>query len=176
MILKAKELITLSQMFSELAAFDSPNVSRPFEFLIVDLAQDVSVAQRKFLAATESGRGNILFFAGNLGRPIFQQPFSWKALGVDVRGRATTPRINYRTSPQIGIKVDRLLGPEMVDVDAIVAQRKSTISVFNGPLPSIQTFGSVEDESKGVRMRTHSGGTILVRKFSDGNGHARPER
>ena len=32
--LKAKQLITLSEMFSELAAFYSTNVSRPFEFII----------------------------------------------------------------------------------------------------------------------------------------------
>lgn len=148
--LKAKQLITLSQMFSELAAFYSSHVSRPFEFLIVDEAQDVSVAQLKFLAAIGSERGNSLFFAGDLGQRIFQQPFSWKALGVDVRGRATTLRINYRTSHQIRMKADRLLGPEMADVDGIVEQRKSTISVFNGPRPTIQTFDSKEAEAKSV--------------------------
>lgn len=148
--LKGKQLITLSQIFSELAAFYSCNVSRPFEFLIVDEAQDVSVAQLKFLAAIGSERGNSLFFAGDLGQRIFQQPFSWKGLGVDVRGRATTLRINYRTSHQIRMKADRLLGPEMADVDGIVEQRKSTISVFNGPPPTIQTFGSNETEAKGV--------------------------
>ena len=88
-----KQLITLSEMFSELAAFYSTNVSRPFEFLIVDEAQDVSIAQLRFLAALGKDRANSLFFAGDLGQRIFQQPFSWKALGVDVRGRATTLRI-----------------------------------------------------------------------------------
>jgi hypothetical protein len=29
-------------------------------------------------------RPNSLFFAGDLGQRIFQQPFSWKALGVDI--------------------------------------------------------------------------------------------
>jgi Nucleotidyl transferase AbiEii toxin, Type IV TA system len=28
-----------------------------------------------------------LFFAGDLGQRIFQPPFSWKGLGIDVRGR-----------------------------------------------------------------------------------------
>lgn len=148
--LKAKRLITLSQMFSELAAFYSTNVSRPFEFIIVDEAQDVGVAQLRFLAALGNDRPNSLFFAGDLGQRIFQQPFSWKALGVDVRGRATMLRINYRTSHQIRMKADRLLGPEMADVDGIVEDRKSTVSVFNGPPPTIQTFNSIEAESRGV--------------------------
>ncbi len=148
--LKDKQLITLSEMFSALAAFYSTNVSRPFEFIIVDEAQDVSIAQLRFLAALGNDRANGLFFAGDLGQRIFQQPFSWKALGVDVRGRATTLRINYRTTHQIRMKADRLLGPEMADVDGIVEQRKATVSVFNGPPPTIQTFDSIEAESKGV--------------------------
>jgi mRNA-degrading endonuclease RelE of RelBE toxin-antitoxin system len=148
--LKEKQLITLSEMFSALAAFYSANVSRPFEFIIVDEAQDVSIAQLRFLAALGNDRANGLFFAGDLGQRIFQQPFSWKALGVDVRGRATTLRINYRTSHQIRMKADRLLEPEMADVDGNVEQRKSTISVFNGPPPTIKTFESVEVESKNV--------------------------
>jgi mRNA-degrading endonuclease RelE of RelBE toxin-antitoxin system len=160
-MLKAKQLITLPQVFNELAAFYSSNVSRPYEFLIVDEAQDVSVAQLRFLAAIGQDRGNSLFFAGDLGQRIFQQPFSWKALGVDVRGRATTLRINYRTSHQIRMKADRLLGPEMGDVDGIVEQRKSTVSVFNGPVPTIQVFDSIEAESKGVsewlKARTQDG-------------------
>lgn len=159
--LKAKQLITLSQMFSELAAFYSTNVSRPFEFIIVDEAQDVSIAQLQFLAALGKDCPNCLFFAGDLGQRIFQQPFSWKALGVDVRGRATMLRINYRTSHQIRRKADRLLGPEMADVDGIVEQRRATISVFNGPPPTIQTFDSIEAERNSVsdwlKARTQEG-------------------
>jgi hypothetical protein len=44
----------------------------------------LSVAQLRFLAALGAGRSNALFFAGDLGQRIFQQPFSWKSLGVDV--------------------------------------------------------------------------------------------
>ena len=64
------------------------NARPPFEFAVVDEAQDVSVAQLRFLAALGAKRPNGVFFAGDLGQRIFQQPFSWKALGVDVRGRS----------------------------------------------------------------------------------------
>jgi ATP-dependent exoDNAse (exonuclease V) beta subunit len=92
---------------------------------VVDEAQDVSVAQLRFLAALGSGHPNGLFFAGDLGQRIFQQPFSWKALGVDVRGRSSTLRINYRTSHQIRMQADRLLGPELSDVDGDTEERKN---------------------------------------------------
>ena len=69
-------------------------------------------------------RPDRLFFAGDLGQRIFQQPFSWKALGVDVRGRSFTLRVNYRTSHQIRMQADRLLGPEVSDVDGNTEDRE----------------------------------------------------
>src|ERR1035438_8570684 len=148
-------------MFSELATFYSTHVSRPFEFIIVDEAQDVSIAQLRFLAAVGKDSPKSLFFAGDLGQRIFQQPFSWKALGVDVRGRATTLRINYRTSHQIRIQADRLLGPQVSDVDGNVENRKGTISLFNGPLPVIKILNTVAEETEIVgdwlKARTSEG-------------------
>jgi superfamily I DNA/RNA helicase len=121
---------------------------------VVDEAQDVSVAQLRFLAAmgTTAGaeRPNGLFFAGDLGQRIFQQPFSWKSLGVDIRGRARTLHINYRTSHQIRTQADRLLAPEVSDVDGNVEERRGTVSVFNGPPPSVQIFDSQAKEIEAV--------------------------
>ncbi len=144
-ILKDRNLITYSQLFSRLASWFE-NKPSPFEFVVVDESQDVSVAQLRFLAALGAGRPNSLFFAGDLGQRIFQQPFSWKALGVDVRGRSRTLRINYRTSHQIRMQADRLLDPELADVDGNSEQRRGTISVFNGPAPVIRILGSRDGE------------------------------
>ena len=104
----------------------------PFDFAIVDEAQDISVAQLRFLAALGGERPNSLFFAGDLGQRIFQTPFSWKALGVDIRGRSRTLKLNYRTSHQIRTQADRLLGPEVTDVDGNVEERRGAVSAFNG--------------------------------------------
>ena len=96
------------------------------------------------------GRPNALFFAGDLGQRIFQQPFSWKALGVDIRGRSRTLRVNYRTSHQIRTQADRLLGPVVTDVDGNSEDRSDTVSVFNGPPPTIQSLKSESEEIKAV--------------------------
>jgi mRNA-degrading endonuclease RelE of RelBE toxin-antitoxin system len=148
--LKAGTLITWSDLFNRIAAHLAAAASRPFEFCVVDEAQDVSVAQLRFLAALGTGRPNSLFFAGDLGQRIFQQPFSWKALGVDVRGRSSTLRINYRTSHQIRTQADRLLSPELSDVDGNREERKGTVSMFNGPQPAIQACKTQEAESEAV--------------------------
>jgi superfamily I DNA/RNA helicase len=148
--LSARGLLTYSDLFTGLASKFAGNARTPFDFTVVDEAQDVSVAQLRFLAALGAGRPNRLFFAGDLGQRIFQQPFSWKALGVDVRGRSFTLRVNYRTSHQIRMQADRLLGPELSDVDGITEGRKGTISMFNGPQPDILVSETPQDEIKAV--------------------------
>ena len=148
--LREQGLLTQSEMFGQLTRHISETGHPPFDFIVVDEAQDVSVAQLRFLAALAGGRPNGLFFAGDLGQRIFQQPFSWKELGVDVRGRSQTLRINYRTSHQIRTQADRLLDPEISDVDGNLEERKGTVSVFNGPQPTVQVLADEETESSEV--------------------------
>jgi superfamily I DNA/RNA helicase len=148
--LKSRRLITYAELFTSLAATLSKSGKVVFDFAVVDEAQDVSVAHIRFLAALGNGRPNALFFAGDLGQRIFQQPFSWKSLGVDVRGRSRTLRVNYRTSHQIRTQADRLLGTLVTDVDGNADDRSDTISMFNGPPPTIQTFKSQNEEIAAV--------------------------
>jgi superfamily I DNA/RNA helicase len=110
----------------------------------------MSVAQFRFLAALGADQPNSLFFAGDLGQRIFQDPFSWKALGVDVRGRSRILQINYRTSHQIRTHADHLLDPTLTDVDGITEDRSHTISVFNGPAPTILVLSNEKEEEKTV--------------------------
>lgn len=148
--LKQQGLLTYSGMFTQLASRLTETTQRSYDFAIVDEAQDISVAQLRFLAALTSGRPNALFCSGDLGQRIFQQPFSWKALGVDIRGRSYTLRVNYRTSHQIRVQADRLLAPEVSDVDGNTEKRDGTVSVFNGPKPSIMELHTSQEEIQAV--------------------------
>ena len=148
--LKAQNLISHAGMFSSLATAIGKSKNKPFDFAVVDEAQDLTIPQLKFLAALGADRPNALFFAGDLGQRIFQQPFSWKALGIDVRGRSRTLRVNYRTSHQIRTQADRLLGPTVTDVDGNSEDRTDTVSVFNGPPPTIRVLPSEDEEIKTV--------------------------
>jgi superfamily I DNA/RNA helicase/mRNA-degrading endonuclease RelE of RelBE toxin-antitoxin system len=145
--LSARKLVTQADLYSRLAAHLITGERPPYDFVVVDEAQDVSVAQLRFVAALGSGRPHALFFAGDLGQRIFQLPFSWKSLGVDIRGRSGTLRINYRTSHQIRAQADRLLGKQVSDVDGNTEERGGTISVFNGPEPLLRVLDSAEEES-----------------------------
>jgi hypothetical protein len=65
------------------------------------------------------------------GQRIFQQPFSWKSVGVDVRGRSYPLRIDYRTSYFAASTRRCGWQPE---------SRHGTISVFNGVDRVIKTL------------------------------------
>jgi len=148
--LRTRHLITYAEMFTSLATVLLKNKNVVFDFVVADEAQDLSVGHLRFLAALGSNRPNALFFAGDIGQRIFQQPFSWKSLGVDIRGRSRTLRVNYRTSHQIRTQADRLLGPVVTDVDGNSETRSDTVSVFNGPPPIIRTFKSEREEVRSV--------------------------
>ena len=148
--LRERHEITHAELFTRLAAEIAKKGRVLFDYAVVDEAQDLTVAQLRFLAALGGNRPNALFFAGDLGQRIFQQPFSWKALGVDVRGRSRTLRVNYRTSHQIRSQADRLLGPVVTDVDGNAEERGDTVSVFNGPNPTILAFKTEAEESEAV--------------------------
>ncbi|CAH1092559.1 3'-5' exonuclease [Candidatus Nitrotoga sp. 1052] len=145
-----RKLLTHAQLFTTLAAALSTNKNIVFDFAVVDEAQDISVSHLRFFAVLGGGRPNALFFAGDLGQRIFQQPFSWKGIGVDIRGRSRTLRVNYRTSHQIRTQADRLLGQVVTDVDGNTEDRSETVSVFNGPPPVIHTFKDDGEEIKAV--------------------------
>ena len=103
----------------------------------------------RFLAALGADRPNALFFAGDLGQRIFQQPFSWKALGVDIRGRSRTLRVNYRTSHQIRTQADRLLGPEVTDVDGNSENRER--HHFRLQRSAARRFGCLKSEDEEIK-------------------------
>ena len=148
--LQERKLTTYAGLFTALASALSKGNHPPFDFAVVDEAQDINVAHLRFLAALGTLRPDALFFAGDLGQRIFQQPFSWKSLGVDIRGRSRTLRINYRTSHQIRQQADRLLGPEVTDVDGNTENRNDTVSVFNGSPPVIRVLKSEREEMEAV--------------------------
>ena len=120
-------------------------------FLLTEWERVVDAWQlNSWEAALGHGSPNALFFAGDLGQRIFQQPFSWKSLGVDIRGRSSTLRVNYRTSHQIRTQADRLLGPIMTDVDGNSEDRSDAVSVFNGPPPTICSFKTETEEIQAI--------------------------
>jgi superfamily I DNA/RNA helicase len=125
---------------------------KPFDHVVIDEAQDLAPAELRFFAALAPGMADGLFLTGDVGQRIFQHPFSWASLGVDVRGRSHTLKVCYRTSQQIRRAADRLLPTILRDTDGLEDERRGIISVFDGPAPEVKTFASVAAEAASVRQ------------------------
>jgi mRNA-degrading endonuclease RelE of RelBE toxin-antitoxin system len=139
-ITRAAQLKKLSEKYME-------RKRAPYDFIVVDEAQDITPMQLNFVGAFASQGKDNLFFTGDLGQRIFQTPFSWASLGVEIRGRSHSLKINYRTSHQIRRQADRLLNNKISDVDGNEEDRSGTVSVFNGPNPVITVCDNVNSES-----------------------------
>ena len=150
--LAAQGLETWPGIFAKVTAHFADRDDKPFSHIIVDEAQDLGVPELRMLAAIAEPTPDALFFAGDLGQRIFKEPFSWKALGIDIRGRSHTLRVNYRTSHQIRQTVDRLLPPLVRDVDGNEEDRRGTVSVFNGPDPEVRTYDDGDQEIEDVAL------------------------
>jgi len=143
-------VFTEAQLYAQLAASVAQRQRAPYDHIIVDEAQDLSIPQLRLLAAMASREAEGLFFAGDTGQRIFQPPFSWKSLGVDIRGRSRTLKVNYRTSQEIRRQADRLHDRSVVDVDGNEEVRAGTLSVFSGPEPLVQSFTAADEEARAV--------------------------
>ena len=149
--LEQKQQITWSSLFYQAKDHLVEQGIYPYDFAVIDEAQDIGIPELTFLASVCQKHPDSLFFTGDLGQRIFQQPFSWKSLGVDIRGRSQTLTINYRTSHQIRQQADRLLPNSITDVDGNLEQRRGTVSVFNGSPPVIEIYENQQAEIQAVK-------------------------
>ncbi len=144
-LLTGQGLHTWPEIFGEVTAYFAAQEHKPFTHIIVDEAQDLGVPELRLFAALKSDNPDALFFSGDIGQRIFQRPFSWKALGVDIRGRSHTLKVNYRTSHQIRKAADRLLPDVIRDVDGNEEDRRNVISVFNGLEPEVKAVDASQE-------------------------------
>jgi superfamily I DNA/RNA helicase len=142
---------TWAKVFTDLADVFAKRARKPFDHIIIDEAQDLAPAELRFFAALSPGTADGLFLAGDIGQRIFQHPFSWVSLGVDVRGRSHTLKVCYRTSQQIRRAAEQLLPVSLRDTDGLEDERRGIISVFDGPAPVVESLPSVAAEASLVR-------------------------
>jgi hypothetical protein len=149
--LAAERYTTWADVFTGLAEVLARRPSKSFDHVVVDEAQDLAPAELRFFAALAPSKADGLFLSGDVGQRIFQHPFSWTNLGVDVRGRSHTLRVCYRTSQQIRRAADRLLPSVLRDTDGLEDERRGIISVFDGPSPEVKCLATVTTEAEMVR-------------------------
>lgn len=127
----------------------------PFDYVLIDEAQDISVAELKLLGRKLGNQPNGLFFAGDIGQRIFRAPFPWTAAGIELRGRSRSLKVNYRTSHQIRVQSDRLLPETLIEADGNEENRTGVTSVFDGPIPTFRIFETCQEELQALIQWVH---------------------
>ena len=148
--LAADRYTTWAEVFTSLADSLAARPRKPFDHIVIDEAQDLAPAELRFFAELAPDGPDALFLSGDMGQRIFQHPYSWAGLGVDVRGRSHTLKVCYRTSHQIRRAADRLLPPILRDVDGMEDERRGVVSVFEGPVPQVAAFDTAAEEAAAV--------------------------
>lgn len=121
-------------------------VQSTYTAVIVDEFHDFSAPELLLARALCAGHPGHLMLCGDPGQRVFPGGLSLAALGIDVRGRSTVLKINYRTTEQIRREADQLLGPTTDDLDGGQEPRAGVRSLHRGPPPVLRGHDSDDEQ------------------------------
>ena len=151
MPLAERELLTEPRMFRRLERHVAEGAHPPFEFCVIDEAQDIGVAELRFLAALGRDRPDSLFFAGDLGQRIFPGAVLMARTG---RGRARALAHPAHQLPDL--PPDTTAGgppaarPSSQTWMASPSGAAAPSPLSNGPEPSIRVLESPDEEAAAI--------------------------
>jgi superfamily I DNA/RNA helicase len=120
-----------------------------YDHVIADEVQDFGPAELRLVRALAAPGKNDILLCGDAGQRIYKSRTSLLSCGLDVRGRSTQLKINYRTTQQIRRFADALFSVTEADADGDPLTRDA-VSILNGPVPHVAAFGSTADEVSGL--------------------------
>ena len=127
---------------------ESSKVKLPYKTVIVDEAQDFHIDEWRLIRAIVSEQKNDIFVVGDSHQRIYGGSVVLSQCGINIRGRSSQLRINYRTTEQIRSWAMAMLeGLSFDDLDGGVVEEKGYRSLLAGPVPQIYKFESTEDEA-----------------------------
>jgi mRNA-degrading endonuclease YafQ of YafQ-DinJ toxin-antitoxin module len=116
-----------------------------YTHVVADEVQDFGPAELVLVRALAREGQNDVFLAGDVHQRIYKARTSLARAGLEVRGRATVLRVNYRTTEQIRRAADR-----MVARDGEALDDERAVSLFSGPEPEFRTVATVHQEVEAV--------------------------
>jgi hypothetical protein len=118
-----------------------------YRAVVVDESQDFHPEEWKLIRALVPPGANDLFLVGDAHQRIYGRKVVLKDCGINVQGRASTLRINYRTTEQIRAWSTAMLrGVEADDLDGGKDDAKGYTSLLSGAKPEYRHFDSAHEE------------------------------
>lgn len=139
------EAAALAAITLDLRAAES--AVRPFDHVVVDEGQDLQPAHLQLIRALVAEGPNDVFIAEDSHQRIYGQRIVMSQYGLNIRGRSSRLRLNYRTTAEnLGLARKILEGVEWVDAENEAEKSSDYRSVRNGPSPRIIESATLSEE------------------------------
>lgn len=135
--------------------------------MVVDEAQDISPAAFELIRAAVPAAENDLFIVGDAHQRIYRHKVTLSRVGIEVRGRSRTLRVNYRTTDEIRRwACAQLEGCSIDDLDGNVDSLRGYRSLTHGDKPDVITSDSLAGDVKHIEsiLKTLAGDGIEPRQ------------
>lgn len=127
----------------------SKGISLPYKAIVVDETQDFHQEDLKLIRQIVPEGANDLFFVGDAHQRIYGKPITLGHCGINIKGRSSKLKINYRTTEEIRNWSLRVLtGEQMDDLDGGSDTDKEYKSLLHGAKPEVRNFSSLSEERK----------------------------
>lgn len=139
-----------------------------YRHVIVDECQDLSVNGLRLLRAMAGDEHNDdLFIVGDAHQRIYKNRAALSQCGINVRGRSSILRINYRTTEEIRRTAFAFLnGITFDDLDDDYDDGEKCQSLTHGEKPQILSFANASEEFAGVLQKIRA---LIAGGVSDKN-------
>lgn len=152
----SRDSATYTQLCDQAARILAESGPR-YRHVVVDEAQDLHPAQWRVLRACVAPQSDDMFIVGDPHQRIYDSRVSLRSLGIDVRGRTTRLRLNYRNTEEIlrwsaslldGQPVSRL--GEDDDDDGGRDSLRGYRSELHGRVPVARGYNSQDEELRAL--------------------------
>jgi superfamily I DNA/RNA helicase/mRNA-degrading endonuclease RelE of RelBE toxin-antitoxin system len=154
-LLDVEHLMEWQDVIREVRLYiESHEVISPYRAVLADEVQDFSREELLLLRALAPVGANDMFLVGDAHQRIYGGMTRLSACGIEIRGRSSRLKINYRTTEQIRNQAVVILhGLKFDDLDGQADSMQGYRSLRSGPPPRVHCFSSQEQEFEHIRSQ-----------------------
>ena len=137
---------------------EARNSDPMYQSIVVDEGQDFSTNAYKLLRALAgTEHQNDIFIVGDTHQRIYKNHAILSQCGINIRGRSSYLRINYRTTEEIRRYAFAILnGVDFDDMDGEMVAGKPCQSLTHGEVPAFMNFGTLIEEANYISKEIRS--------------------
>lgn len=120
---------------------------KPFKHIICDEVQDFGNLELRLIRNLAEKGPNDLLLVGDPFQNIYSKKIVFNKSGIEIRGRSSRLKLNYRTTEEIRRTASKMLEAyQYEDFTGVIASDKGDKSILNGNPPNYHVFATRNEE------------------------------